>query len=47
MSDVFTALLFCLVITFLLYPEWAARWVFDYQTALFELQFQAAEEAME
>ncbi len=28
-------------------PEWVAQWVFDYKSALFELQYQAAEEIME
>jgi hypothetical protein len=27
-------------------PEWVAQWVFDYNNALFELQYQAAEETM-
>lgn len=35
-----------LTLSAILFPEVVARWVFDYQSALFELQFQAAEGAI-
>lgn len=45
--SVATGFVIGLILSIVLFPEVVARWVFDYQSALFELQYQAAKEMME
>ena len=46
MRETLAALLIGITSVVALSPETVALWVFHYQSALFELQYQAAEEAM-